>query len=213
MSASTLEALALAPARRNQIAQLFQGLQTTRPVINFVRVMWRKHSHDPLGCSGGPSRFSPLPPSQGLNGMFGIVYVADNLATAVYESLIRDRFDLDPSRTLVPADYASHDAVNISTSPGETLTLLDISHGNAVRFGVPTDVIRYSGHTDGQHFSEFVYSAMPAVDGFLYSSRLTERTCIAIYDRACSKLTAKSPMPLTRPLLVPTLRPWNVNVR
>ena len=113
----------------------------------------------------------------------------------------------------MPADCSSPDAVNISTSPGEAWTLLDISHGNAARFGVPTDVIRYSRHTDGQHFSEFVYSAMPAVDGFLYSSRLTEQTCIAIYDRACSKLTARSPIPLTRSLLIPVLRPWNVSVR
>ena len=51
--------------------------------------------------------------------------------------------------------------VNIFTSPGQALTLLDLSHGNAVRFGVPTDVIRYSRHTDGQYLSEFVYTNMP----------------------------------------------------
>ena len=78
---------------------LFEGLQTTRPLINFVRVMRRKRSRNPLGRSGGPSRFSPLQQNQGPNGTFGIVYVADDPATAVYETLIRDRFDLDPSRT------------------------------------------------------------------------------------------------------------------
>ncbi len=115
-----------------------------------------------------------------------------NRATAVYETLIRDRFDLNPSRVLMPADYALRDAVNVSSSPGETLTLLDLTRGNAVRYGVPSDVIRHSVHTDGQRFSEFVHAEMPSVDGFLYSSRLTERSCVAIYERACHKLAAGS---------------------
>ena len=210
MNASSLAALT--PARRKQIVQLFHGLQTTRPVLNFVRVMPRIYSHKPLSFSGGPSRFSPLKPNQGRNGLFGVIYLAIDLATSVYETVIRDQFDLNPSRLLSPPNYLGHDAVNISTSTVHALTLLDLSQGNAVRCGVPTDVIRYSMHTDGQYFSEFVHGEMPAVDGFLYHSRLTERTCIAIYDRACHKLTATPPMPLTKPLLASALLPWNVSI-
>ena len=197
---------------KKQVVQLFNGLQTTRPVLNYVRVMTRRYSNTPFSFSGGPSRFSPLAPNQGQNGLFGIIYVASDLATAVYESLIRDRFDLSPSRSLVPTNYLAHDAVNISTSTGQSVTLLDLSHGNAVRCGVPTDVIRYSMHTDGQYFSEFVHGAMPTVDGLLYDSRLTERPCIALFDRAHHKLTSESPMPLTQSLLTSSLRPWNVTV-
>ena len=211
MSASTLAALT--PARRKQVVQLFQRIQTTRPVSNFVRVMPRIYSHNPISFSGGPSRFSPLEPNQGPDGLFGIIYLAIDLATAAYESLIRDRFDLNPSRILLPLDYFGHDAVNISTSTAQSVTLLDLSQGNAVRSGVPADVIRYSIHTDGQYFSEFVHGAMPTVDGFLYDSRLTERPCIAIYDRACHKLTAAPSMPLTQPLLTSALLPWNFSVR
>ena len=211
MSASTLATLT--SARRNQVASQFRGLQTARPVRNFVRVMQRAYSPSPLGCSGGPSRFNPLPPNQGPSGLFGVVYLASDLATAVYESVIRNRFDLNPSRILMRSDYINHDAVNISTSTFHTVTLLDLSQGNAVRCGVPTDVIRYSMHTDGQYFSEFIYREMPTVDGFLYDSRLTERPCIAIYDRACRKLTAVSRMRLSRSLLASAMRPWNINVR
>ena len=211
MNASTLATLST--ARRNQVVQQFRGLQTTRPVLNFVRVMRRIYSPSPLSFSGGPSRFSPLPPNQGSLGLFGVVYLAYDLATAVYETLIRNRFDLNPSRILMPSDYITYDAVNISTSAAQTVTLLDLSQGNAVRCGVPTDVIRNSKHADGQHFSEFVHAAMPTIDGFLYHSRLTERPCIAIYDRTCHKLTASSPMALTRPLLTSALGPWNVKVR
>ena len=53
-------------------------------------------------------------------------------------------FDLNPSRILMPSDYAGHDAVNVSTSPGFTVALLDLTGGNAMRCGVPADVIRYS---------------------------------------------------------------------
>ncbi len=210
MSASTLSTLTT--ARRNQVIQQFRGLQTTRTVLNFVRVMHRTYSSNQLSFGGGPSRFSPLPPNQGSTGLFGVVYLANDLATAVYETLIRDRFDLSPSRTLMPSDYIAHDAINISTSTTQTVTLLDLSQGNAVRCGVPTDVIRYSKHTDGQHFSEFVHSAMATVDGFLYNSRLTERPCISVYGRACHKLTAASPMPLSRSLLTSAMRPWKVSI-
>lgn len=181
-------------------------------MLNYVRVMTRRYSNTSLGFGGGPSRFSPLEPNQGLDGLFGIIYIASDLATAVYESLIRDRLDLSPSRILEPADYLGNDAVNISTSTAQSVTLLDLSQGNAVRCGVPTDVIRYSTHTDGQYFSEFVHSTMPTVDGFLYDSRLTERPCIAVFDRAHHKLTSVPPMPLTQPLLTSSLRPWNVTV-
>ena len=211
MTVSTLAKLA--PAHRRQVVNLFHGLQTTRPVLNFVRVLQRIHSPCPLSFSGGPSRFSPLPPNQGSSGLFGVVYLANDLATAVCETLIRHRFDLNPSRILMPPEYINHDAVNISTLAAHAVTLLDLSQGNAVRYGVPADVIRYSVHTDGQHFSEFVHGEMPTVDGFLYDSRLTGRPCIAVYDRACQKLTAAPPMPLTQPILASTLRPWNLNVR
>ena len=91
--------------------------------------------------------------------------------------------------------------------------LLDMTNGNAVRNGVPTDVIRYSHHQDGQHFSEFVYTNMPSVDGLLYSSRFTEILCVAVYDRALSKIQAGPVIGLTRPILTPTLSPWNIIVR
>ena len=211
MSASALATLS--PQRCTQVGQLFRGLLATRAVTNFVRVLATRYSRDPLRFSGGPSRFSPLSTGQGRNPLFGIVYIAEDLATGIHETLIRDRLDLNPSRILMPSDYAGHDAVNISTSSGLAVTLADLTDGNAVRCGVPADVIRYSVHTDGQYFSEFVHANMPTVDGVLYSSRLTERRCIAIYDRALHKHAAASRISLTRSALRSTLEPWNVSVR
>lgn len=201
MSAAKLATLS--PTDCIRVARLFEGLKTTRPVANYIRVL-RQASLDPLGVSRGPSRFS--------GHGFGVIYVAEDLATALYEVVIRDRLDMNPSRVLMASDYSAYVAANISSV--QRLTLLNLTDGNAVRCGVPTDVIRYSVHTDGQCFSEFVYANMPAVDGLLYRSRLTERRCIAIYDRARLKLTVnRGPQSLTRATLAQALASWNVVVR
>ena len=77
----------------------------------------------------------------------------------------------------------------------------------------PMSFVTPSTPTDNA-FSEFVYANMPVVDGLLYRSRLTERFCIAIYDRARVKLTVnRGPRPLARTMLVQALASWNVTVR
>ena len=209
MSAALLATLT--PARAAVVASLYRGLVTSHTVANFIRVVAARHAATPLGFSYGPSRFSPLPANAGL---FGVLYLAQDLATGSYETIVRDRFDLDPFRILVNPDYAGRVAANVSTCPEAAITLADLTNGNAARYGVPTDVIRYSDHAAGQHFSEFVHSHMPDVDGILYRSRLAERLCITIYDRAIGKLSSPtSALPLTRARLAPTLGSWNIRVR
>lgn len=202
---------ALPETDRIQVTRLFAGLKSARTLSNYVRLL-RQASLDPLGVSRGPSRFSSLPSATGRRRGFGVIYVAKDLATASFEVVIRDRFDMDAARVLVPADYGGCIAANVSSL--QPLTLLDLTDGNAVRYGVPTDVIRYSVHTHGQHFSEFVYRNMPDVDGLLYRSRLTEILCVAIYERARAKLTiSQQPRPLTSGMLSQALASWNVAVR
>lgn len=209
MNAANLASLS--PTARTRVVRLFDGLKTTRTIENYIRVL-RRASLDPLAASRGPSRFSSLPTGFGSTYGFGIIYLAADLATALYEVVIRDRFDMNPFRVLMPSSYRACIAANVSSV--RTLTLLDLTDGNAVRYGVPTDVIRYSVHTDGQHFSEFAYRNMPEVDGILYRSRLTERLCIAIYDRAHDKLVVdRGPQLLIRDTLADALRSWNVTVR
>ncbi len=141
-----------------------------------------------------------------------MIYAAADLATAAYETLIRDRFDLEPARVLSPSDYTSRIAVNISTVAGGAVTLLDLTAGNASRYGVPSDVTNYSKHADGQHFAEFVHTHMPSVDGLLYRSRFTDRLSVAVFDRGIGSLAHGTPLPLTQGLLGPALRSWNVRV-
>lgn len=196
----------------SRIGDLFAGMTIIRPAANFVRIMDRHYAGNPLSFGHGSSRFSPVHPSTPPPA-FGLIYAAADLATACYEAVVRDKFDGTPVRILRPADYQHKAAVNISTAPGQDLRLLDLCDGNAARHSVPTDVIRYSKHTDGQHFSEFVYTNRPDIDGFLYGSRFTEIRCIAVYDRAIVKLTSPgAPLALSARVLAPTLSPWNIQV-
>ncbi len=205
----------LDPSRRLAVAALFAGLTTVRPISNYVRVMHRRIADRPLGASSGPSRFSSVPsagPAGPANPPFRVIYAAADLATAAYETLIRDRFDLDPARVLSPSDYVSRIAVNISTVTDEAVTLLDLTAGNASRYGVPSDVANYSNHADGQYFAEFVHTNMPSVDGLLYRSRFTDRPSVAVFSRGIRSLAHGAPLPLTQGLLAPALRSWNVRV-
>lgn len=194
---------------------LFAGLTTVRPISDYVRVIHRRFAHTPLGASSGPSRFSSIA-SLGADAHAGppfrVIYAAADLATAAYETLIRDRFDLEPMRVLSRGDYASRIAVNISTVRDQTVTLLDLTDGKAACHGVPSDVANYSKHDDGQHFATFVYTRMPSVDGLIYRSRFTEQPSIAVFDRGVGRLAHGQPTPLTEGLLATALRSWNFSV-
>lgn len=177
--------------------------------------MRERYENQPLGLSSGPSRFGPIAtPIEvvATASSFGVLYMAADLATATYETLIRDRYDLEPSRILLPEDYRGRVAVNISTSLGATFTLVDLTDGNAIRYGVPSDVTNYSAHSDGLCFATFVHAYMPTVDGVLYRSRFTNRRNIAVFDRANERLATGATLPLTRDLLSSAISSWNVTV-
>jgi len=200
-------------AQRSAVSGLFNGLATARPLSNFVRVTSTVHAGSPLGFGPGSSRFSPRRLASRPTPPFGLIYGTVDLATGVYETIVRDSLDIMPACIMRRADYRGWSAINFSTRAGSGLNLVDLTSGNAARFGVPTDVVRYSNHKSGQFFSEFVYANMPAIDGMLYTSRFTELLCVAVYDRAIPKLIAARTKPvLTKPILQPIMAPWNIQV-
>ena len=138
------------------------------------------------------------------------MYLAQDLATALYETVIRDRFDLLRQRILNPSDYSDRIAFNISTRPSQVMSLIDLTSSRATAYGVPTDVTRYSRHDDGQYFAEFIYGNMPSVCGVLYRSRFTERHCIAVFDRGVHILKEDCHYSLDRRLVGSALASWQV---
>ncbi|CDZ61982.1 Tiorf29 protein [Neorhizobium galegae bv. orientalis] len=149
----------------------------------------------------GQSRFSSP------NQVFRLLYAAYDLATAIAETIVRDRFEGTQDRVLDESEIEEW-AV---TDP---LVLLDLRTTGLLRLGVSTDAARAKEHREGQILSEAVYGSY-AVDGLLYSSRLTAADCVAVYDRAVgAKLIASPAIELVRQAdLIFALRSIGVSVR
>ena len=200
----------------DEIISLFGGMLVRRNLINFTRVINQLHSSSPLGVGDNPSRFRA---SVFVGLQFGsllgpkVIYGAQGLDTAIYESIVRSRFDIEPNRFLDPATYDPKSAVNFSTENSHVLNLLDLTNGRATCFGVPTDVIRSSDHKEGQYFSQFVFKNMLDVDGFIYASRFTEQECVALYhSRVITRLRATDPIPLSKDIVKLAMSSKNITV-
>lgn len=198
----------LAALARSHEQRLLRHLTVTR----HWRICHSRFRDSPLGTGAGPSRFGPTTTAAGDEPPFAVLYLAQHLATALYETIVRDRFDLLPERILDPEVYQDHVAFRISTKPDTTLALLDLTDMNAVTSGIPNDVFRYSSHADGQYFAEYVHTHMPAVDGILYESRFTRRPAIAVFDRAAHRLEHVDTRGLDRDLVHAGLWRFNITV-
>ena len=198
-----------------EIVSLFGGMLLRRNLKNFVRVIDQLYNASPLEVGDDPSRFSAtifvslkfgaVPPK--------VIYGAQGLDTAIYESVVRSQFDIEPNRSLDPTSYLSMSAVSFSTENAHMLNLLDLTNGRATCFGVPTDVIRSSDHKDGQYFSQFVFKNMLEVDGFIYASRYTEQECVALYhSRVITRLRATKPVELSKDIVRLAMLSKNITV-
>ncbi|MER9580715.1 RES domain-containing protein [Mesorhizobium sp. M0276] len=77
-----------------------------------------------------------------------------------------------------------------------SLRVVDLRDDNAVRMGVPTDVVRAQRQNLARRWSLAFHEHPSEPDGIIYPSRLNEATNLAIYDRAVPKLQAKRVMAL-----------------
>lgn len=93
------------------------------------------------------------------------------------------------------------------------LKLLDLRTSGASRLGIPTDAARGRAQQAGRKFSQQLYDATD-FDEIVYMSRITNAECVAIYDRAISKLDPVCPvLDLLRLAgLVPALDSLNVSI-
>lgn len=173
---------------------------------SYLRVMPIAHKATPLGMGLGNTRFSS--PSQA----FKLIYVAHDLATAIAETVVRDRFEGVQERVLDESEIEGWAVSEVTAT--DPLIVLDLRTTGLLRLGVSTDAARAKEHREGRKLSEAVYGSY-AIDGLLYSSRLTAVQCVAVYDRAVGvKLSASPAVELLRqPDLIPALRSLGVSVR
>jgi hypothetical protein len=172
------------------VTEELRTLLETFDVDFLFRIIKHDRRGTPLAAVPAPSRFSD-PTLQ-----YSVLYGATTIDCALWEGLIRDRFDLQPLRELPRVEIeCRHLVLFNSTRP---LSLLDIRGGRARRIFAPTAVTGAARQADGQTLSHAVYTQVPEADGLIYDSRFTSDGCIAIFDRAFGVLHSQAVQPLTR---------------
>jgi len=157
---------------------------------DYVRIIPTAYHATPLGCGVGHSRFS------GTGKMFATLYAARDLATALAETVIRDRFEGMSDRQLFINELSTRSAVSIGSA--EALHLIDLRKGGCLKLGVSTDIAGAKCFDEAQAFSDMLYQNL-SIAGILYASRLTGENCIAIFDRAIeSHLSTTDVVPLVQ---------------
>jgi RES domain len=141
----------------------------------YLRVTPIAHRATPLGMGFGKTRFaSPA-------DAFRLLYIAEDLATSIAEAVIRDRFEGATARELTAGELAGWGVAEVNARV--PLLLLDMRTAGCFLLGVSTDITGAKAQDEARQFSQAVYD-QTGLDGILYLSRLTRRTCVAIYDRA-----------------------------
>ncbi|MER8953409.1 RES family NAD+ phosphorylase [Mesorhizobium sp. M0833] len=154
----------------------------------FGRIYWSTYP-DPLGYGKSPSRFSD--PRRRLDAnRFGVLYLGDSLKVCFLETVLRDRREgiLD-DLPIEEVELTRRRYAEIATTTN--LRLVDLRGDNAVRMGVPTDVVRAQRQNVARRWSLAFYEHPSQPDGIIYPSRLNGATNLAVYDRAVGKLQPK----------------------
>ena len=175
-------------------------------VTGYLRIMDAAHRATPAGMGYGKTRFASPTDS------FKLLYVAQDLQTALAEAVVRDRYQGKQKRELLEEDIAQ--SVIASMVSLALLKVLDMRTSGASRLGVPTNAVRGRAQQSGRRFSRDLYHATD-FDSTAYMSRITNAECVAIYDRAVgSKLDPTCPVvDLVRLIeLEPALRSLNVSL-
>jgi RES domain len=156
---------------------LLERLTRELEFARFLRVMWRKHEKTPLGLGFGSSRFSSS------DRTYKVLYAAQDLATAIAEVIVRDRFEAVPrdARRLHRSEIEERAVAEIATV--RPLRVLDLRRAALFKLGFDTDAVGARAHAQGQALSARVH-AETTLDGMIYLSRLLHVTCIVFFERA-----------------------------
>lgn len=172
----------------------------------YLRVMPKVHAATPLGMGFGQTRFSAP------DNSFKVLYIARDVATAIAETIIRDRFEGRAKRILDLTEVDDWAFSEVSTTA--PLTVLDLRTTGLLRLGVSTNAARAKNHATGRRLSKALHDRF-AIDGILYASRLTSAECVVVYDRAVTARLAATPAEslVRNPHLIDALGSLNVTIR
>jgi RES domain len=163
--------------------------------LTLYRILLKSFASDPLAVRASPSRFCD-------GKSFAVLYAAQEFSTAFVEVVVRDRFVHEDDR------FVGYDEVEVRASiefklKVPPLNLVDLSGSGAVDLGAPTDAAHARNHAAGRALARALYDHHAGVDGIWYSSRLTGGSCVALFDRAVTKLEVFSTTDLNQHPLLP----------
>lgn len=147
----------------------------------YVRVTPLAHAATPLGAGFGLTRFAS--PARA----FKVLYLGQNVLTAVAETIVRDRFQAKVRRVLEESEIDLWGATTVSAA--QPLTVIDLRTTGLIRLGVSTEAARGKAQGQGRKLSQAVHDQTTA-DGLLYTSRLTGAICVCVYERSAPLLRA-----------------------
>ena len=145
------------------------------------RVIHRDRRRTPMRASPAPSRFSD--PQE----RYAVLYASDTVRCAFWETLARNRFARRRQRELPRSEVEARLVVSIGSTG--TLALIDLRGDGPVRIGAPSAVAHDGNHAAGRALLTAVHAGVAEADGFLFASRFTGDTCVAVFDRAFARLT------------------------
>ena len=169
--------------------RLRAGLRAVR-LERVFRVVHRDHRGTPLAAVPAPSRFSDP------QARYAVLYAAETVRCAFWETLGRNRFARRRRRALPLAEAQS--ALVVSISCDAPLALVDLRGDGPMRIGAPSAVAHDGNHAAGRALSGAVHGGVPEADGFVFASRFTGDGCVAIFERASGKLRASGIAELVR---------------
>ena len=135
--------------------RLRAGLRAVR-LERVFRVVHRDNRGTPLAAVPAPSRFSDP------QARYAVLYAAETVRCAFWETLGRNRFARRRRRELPRADAES--ALVVSLASDESLTLIDLRADGPVRIGAPSAVAHDGNHAAGRALSEAVHGRVPEAD-------------------------------------------------
>lgn len=164
--------------------------------------LYDAHFPDPRGFQRPPQRGSRFSCPAGYGKPpYAVVYFGTDMEVCVLETIVRDtRNCVVGASPITMATLARYRFATYSAQ--QPLTLIDLTGGNCVAMGIPTDVPQAARHALGQAWSAAFHDHPSAVDGIWYRSRLCERRNICLFERAVAKLAplhgARQPMLIDR---------------
>lgn len=190
--------MALDPKMLNSLVRRVQP-------ADFLRCTPWAHRATPLGMGFGETRFAS--PSKA----FKLVYIAEDVPTAIAETIVRDRFEGKTARQLMMADVKDWGVCEVTAA--RPLRLLSLRSDACFKLGISTDIVGAKAHAEARAFSQELYETTD-LDGIIYNSRLRRKNCMAIYDRAVtSALSATNVVKLEwLAALVPALKSLKIEL-